>query len=63
MKVLDGGYVPLLIAALVGLLMTTWVRGTAIVQRKAHADSIAARQLIAMLKKSQPARAPAPRSS
>ena len=29
LKVLDGGWVPLLIAGVVGLLMWTWVRGTA----------------------------------
>ena len=46
-KLLDGGYVPLIIAAVIGMLMTTWVRGTAIVQRKAHAASIALEQLIA----------------
>ena len=57
-KFLDGGYVPLLLAAVVGILMTTWVRGTAIVQRKAHAGSVTLEQLIAMLKKSTPARAP-----
>ena len=34
MKVLDGGYVPLLIAALVITIMWTWVRGTAVLARK-----------------------------
>ena len=36
-KLLDGGYVPLIIAAIVGMLMRTWVRGTRIVNAKAHA--------------------------
>ena len=39
-KVLDGGFVPLVIAAAVGVAMTTWVRGTDFVQRKAHAASM-----------------------
>ena len=34
MKVLEGGYVPLLIAALVITVMWTWVRGTAVLARK-----------------------------
>ncbi len=54
----DGGYVPLIIAGIVGLLMTTWVRGTAIVSAKAHAASIPLERLIGMLKKSKPARVP-----
>ena len=57
-KFFDGGYVPLLIAAGVGLMMWTWVRGTAIVQQKAHNASVSLEQLIAMLKKSHPSRAP-----
>jgi KUP system potassium uptake protein len=57
-KFLDGGYVPVLMAGVVGLLMVTWVRGTAIVQAKAHASSVALEQLVPMLKKSNPARAP-----
>jgi KUP system potassium uptake protein len=57
-KFLDGGYMPLLLAGFVGVLMVTWVRGTAIVQAKAHANSVPLERLIAMLKKSTPARAP-----
>jgi KUP system potassium uptake protein len=57
-KLQDGGYVPLIIAGIVGLLMTTWVRGTAIVNSKAHAASIPLGQLVGMLKKSKPARVP-----
>lgn len=58
MKLHDGGYVPLIIAGIVGLLMTTWVRGTAIVNAKARAGSVPLEQLLGMLKKSNPARAP-----
>jgi KUP system potassium uptake protein len=57
-KFLDGGYMPLLLAAVVGVLMVTWVRGTGIVWSKAHASSVALEQLIPMLKKSPPVRAP-----
>jgi KUP system potassium uptake protein len=57
-KFVDGGYVPLLIAAAVGALMVTWMRGTAIVQRKARVGSSSLEALIGMLKKSRVARAP-----
>jgi KUP system potassium uptake protein len=57
-KLHDGGYVPLIIAAIVGTLVFTWVRGTAIVNAKARAASVGTEQLIAMLKKSHPARVP-----
>ena len=57
-KFFEGGYVPILLAGFVGLLMTTWVRGTSIVNRKAHQGSISLDQLIGMLKKSKPAQAP-----
>ena len=58
LKVLDGGYVPLLLGVVVGALMTTWVRGTAIVRRKAHNESVPLDSLVEMLKKSEPARVP-----
>ncbi len=57
-KLHDGGYVPLIIAGVVGMLVTTWVRGTRIVNAKAHAASVGMEQLVGMLKKSHPARAP-----
>ncbi len=34
MKILDGGFVPLLLAAAVSLVMWTWLRGTALLARK-----------------------------
>ncbi len=55
-KLFDGGYVPLLIAGAVGVLMWTWVRGTAIVQQKAHNASVGLEELIAMMRKSKPAK-------
>lgn len=57
-KLHDGGYVPLIIAGVVGTLVTTWVRGTRTVNAKARAASVGMDQLIGMLKKSHPARAP-----
>jgi KUP system potassium uptake protein len=57
-KFVDGGYVPVLIAACVGTLMWTWVRGTAIVQAKARAGSVPLESLITMLRKSRPSRSP-----
>ena len=57
-KVLDGGYVPLIIAGIVGLLIWTWVRGTDIVQTKARSDSIPLDTLLASLAKSAPAAVP-----
>ncbi|MFO1207671.1 MAG: potassium transporter Kup [Amaricoccus sp.] len=57
-KLFEGGFVPLILAAMVALAMWTWVRGTAIVNRKAHQGSISLDQLIGMLKKSKPAQAP-----
>jgi len=57
-KVLDGGYVPLLIAAAVGVTMATWVRGTRIVQRKARAESLSLDGLRGMIAKSEPVRVP-----
>jgi KUP system potassium uptake protein len=57
-KVLDGGWVPLLLASCSMLLMWTWVRGTAFLSEKTHRDSISTRDLIRMLQKSKPTRVP-----
>ncbi|MGB8811597.1 MAG: potassium transporter Kup [Paracoccaceae bacterium] len=57
-KVLDGGYVPILMAATVCILMWTWVRGTKHVQQKARAGAVSLESLIKMLKKSHPIAAP-----
>ena len=58
LKVFDGGYVPLLMAATVVLMMWTWVKGTLYVQKKARAGNVSLETLIGMLKKSHPAAAP-----
>ena len=58
LKVMDGGYVPLVMAGTVTGLMWTWVTGTRYVQKKARAGNVSLDTLIAMLKKSHPAEAP-----
>ncbi len=57
LKVLDGGYAPLGLAAVLTLVMWTWMRGTRIVYAKARRESIALADLTGMLERSQPVRA------
>ena len=56
LKVVDGGWVPLLLGCAVIVLMWTWVRGAALLTLKTRRDSIPVRELIAMLEKSKPKR-------
>ena len=58
MKLIDGGYVPVAIAATMCLLIWSWVKGTAHVKRKAADSAIPLVKLIAMLAKSQPMSVP-----
>ncbi len=58
LKVVDGGYVPILMAATMCVLIWTWVRGTRYVQRKAHATSVALTAFLQMLAKSKPVSVP-----
>ncbi|MEI2687203.1 MAG: potassium transporter Kup [Cypionkella sp.] len=58
MKIIDGGYVPIIMAGTVCLLMWTWVRGTRHVQQKAHDQAVSLTNLIGMLKKSHPTSVP-----
>jgi KUP system potassium uptake protein len=55
-KVLDGGWVPLMLGAAMFVLMWTWSRGSAILNAKAHRDSIPMSDLVKMLEKSKPVR-------
>ncbi len=55
-KVVEGGYVPLLIAACSIAVMWTWVRGNALLVRKTQRDAIKTVDLIRMLQKSKPQR-------
>ncbi|MDB5664126.1 MAG: potassium transporter Kup [Cypionkella sp.] len=57
-KLPDGGYVPVLMAAASCFLIWTWVRGTAHVQRKAHDSAVELSKLIKMLEKSHPIEVP-----
>ncbi len=56
MKFLDGGYMPVMLAAGAMVVMWTWVRGTAILAEKSQRDSISTEDLIRLLQKSTPMR-------
>ncbi len=56
LKVVDGGYVPLLFGLAIVIIMWTWVRGSELVTRKARKESIPLADLMRMLEKSKPAR-------
>jgi KUP system potassium uptake protein len=56
MKVVDGGWVPLLLGGCSMVVMWTWVRGTRLLAEKTHRDSIPQLELIPMLEKSKPTR-------
>jgi len=58
MKVVDGGWVPLLLGGCAMIVMWTWVRGTQLLAEKTHRDSIPIMDLISMLEKSKPTRVP-----
>ena len=53
MKILDGGYVPILIAGSMMIAMWTWTTGTAYVQSKARRGATSLLSLIGMLTKSE----------
>jgi KUP system potassium uptake protein len=57
-KVLDGGWIPLLLGGTMMLVMWTWARGSDILSLKTHRDSIPMKDLIKMLEKSKPVRVP-----
>ncbi len=57
-KVFEGGWVPLSLGALSMIVMWTWVRGTDLLAKKTHRDSIPTADLIRMLDKSKPTRVP-----
>ncbi len=58
MKVVDGGWAPLLLGVCSMIVVWTWVRGTHLLAVKTHRDSIPIMDLIAMLEKSKPTRVP-----
>ncbi len=57
-KILDGGWVPVLVGAAMVVIMWTWLRGTRLLESKVHRDSIPLLDLIHMLEKSKPTRVP-----
>jgi KUP system potassium uptake protein len=58
MKVIEGGWVPLLIAGAAMIVMWTWVRGVRLLTRKLERESISISDLINLLEKSKPIRVP-----
>ncbi len=52
-KIVDGGYVPIMIAGTMMLMMWTWMRGSAYVQLRARRGATTLESLIAMLDKSK----------
>ena len=57
-KVLEGGWVPILLGATSMVTMWTWSRGTAQLNEKSKRDSIPTVDLLRMLAKSKPTRVP-----
>lgn len=56
MKIIDGGWVPVLVGCSILVIMWTWVRGTHLLEEKTHRDSISIKDLIGMLERSVPMR-------
>ena len=56
LKIVDGGWVPLLLAGCSMIIMWTWVRGTWLFTQKLRRDSIPTPDLIRLLEKSKPMR-------
>jgi len=54
LKVLDGGYVPLVLAGVLIVVMWTWVRGVSILTNKTRKTDVPLLELVAMLEKSPP---------
>ncbi len=57
-KVADGGWFPLVVAALIFLLMTTWRKGRQILREKMRANSIRVEDFLQDLKREPPLRVP-----
>ena len=56
LRVVEGGWVPLAIAAAIGFLISIWVRGKALIRRKEHEDGLRFVDLAAMLTNRPPHR-------
>ena len=55
-KVFEGGFVPLILAAFLILLMTTWVKGTRVLFEKTRKTDVPLGELVGMLSRSPPHR-------
>lgn len=58
MKIFDGGYVPVLMAIAMMVVIGTWIRGTRILTERTSRDSVPLKDVMEMLKMSQPVRVP-----
>jgi KUP system potassium uptake protein len=58
LKVLEGGWVPLLIASVIGLLMWTWVRGSRLIVRRLRRTEADLGWLVRRLEAKPPVRVP-----
>jgi KUP system potassium uptake protein len=58
LKIMDGGYMPLLVAGVIMLCMWTWVRGSAILAEKIKRADVPLAGLLEKLRKKPPQRAP-----
>lgn len=56
MKLFQGGYVPVLLAAALILIMTTWLKGTRVLFEKTRKTDVPLKELIPMLERSPPHR-------
>ena len=63
LRVIEGGWVPLVIAACIGFTIFTWVRGKAIVRTFEQRQSVPLADLAAALTAARPSGSRAPRSS
>jgi KUP system potassium uptake protein len=58
LKIAEGGWFPLVVAALVYIVMTTWRAGRAVLQRERERDALPLQAFISTLKPERPARVP-----
>lgn len=58
LKILHGGWLPLLVGLAIYLIMTTWRRGRALVQNRRELDAAPLEAFLARLRQEQPARVP-----
>ncbi len=58
LKIMDGGYMPILMAIVMCLMIWTWVRGTRHVQKKARANAVTMKSLMRMVEKSRAVEVP-----